>query len=121
MCSSLCSLGLLNDSGCRFRTLRQRPEVVGGSTAGGCGDCCDGENDVENGVTPIKTRLLRKCQNSGSDIMLEILEDCIVFFNKRIYISALYRRHKCAVQISIVQVQVCYTSKAVGPKAHNKT
>ena len=46
--------------------------------------------------------------------MLEILEDCIVFLNEKIYISALYRRHKCAVQ-------VCYTSKAVGPKAHNKT
>ena len=30
--------------------------------------------------------------------MLEILEDCIVFPNERIYISALYRRHKCAVQ-----------------------
>ena len=83
MCSSLCSLGLLNDSGCRFRTLRQRPEVVGGSMARGCGDCCDGENDVENGVTPIKTRLLRKDQSSGSDTMLIILNDCIVFHNQR--------------------------------------
>ena len=47
----------------------------------------------------IKTRLLRKGQSSGSDTMLEILEDCIIFHNKRIYISALYRRHKCAVQV----------------------
>ena len=27
----------------------------------------------------------------------------------------------CAVQVSVVQVQVCYTSKAVGPKAQNIT
>ena len=33
----------------------------------------------KKGVTLIKTRLLRKCQSSGSDTMLEILEDCIVF------------------------------------------
>ena len=48
--------------------------------ARGYGDCCDGGSDVENGVTPIKTRLLRKGQSSGSDITLEILEGCIVFF-----------------------------------------
>ena len=50
--------------------------------ARGCGDCCDGGSDVENGVTPIKTRLLRKGQSSGSDTMLEILKDCIVFHNQ---------------------------------------
>ena len=72
---------------------------IGGSTAKGCGDCCDGRSDVEKGVTLIKTRLLRKGQSSGSDTMLEILEDCIVFHNERIYISALYKRHKCAVQV----------------------
>ena len=33
----------------------------------------------EKGVTLRKTRLLRKGQSSGSDTMLEILEDCIVF------------------------------------------
>ena len=33
----------------------------------------------KKGVTLIKTRLLRKGQSSGSDTMLEILEDCIVF------------------------------------------
>ena len=53
----------------------------------------------KKGVALIKTRLLRKGQSSGSDTMLEILKDCIVFLNKRIYISALYRRHKCAVQV----------------------
>ena len=31
--------------------------------------------------------------------LLEILEDCIVFLNEKIYINALYRRLKCAVQI----------------------
>ena len=65
----------------------------------------------KKGVTLRKTRLLRKCQSSGSDTMLEILENCIVFLNERIYISALYRRHKCAIQVK----------KVVGPKAHNKT
>ena len=56
--------------------------------ARGCGDCCDGGSDVESGVTPIKTRLLRKGQSSDSDTMLEILNDCIVFHNQRIYMSA---------------------------------
>ena len=67
--------------------------------AKGCGDYCDGESDVEKGVTLIKTRLLRKGQSSGSDTMLEILENCIVFHDERKYINALYRRHKCAVQV----------------------
>ena len=70
---------------------------VGGSTMRGCGGYCDGGSDVEKGVTLIKTRLLRKGQSSGSDTMLEILKYCIVFPNERIHISALYRRHKCAV------------------------
>ena len=39
--------------------------------------------------------------------LLEILENCIVFLNERIYISALYRRHKCAVQVK------CNTSISV--------
>ena len=33
----------------------------------------------EKGVTLRKTRLLRKGQSSGSDTMLGILEDCIIF------------------------------------------
>ena len=61
----------------------------------------------EKGVTLRKTRLLRKGQSSGSDTMLEILEDCIVFLNERIYISVLYMRHKCAVQVK------CSTSISV--------
>ena len=51
--------------------------------------------------------LPRRSQSDGSDTMLEILEDCIVFFNERIYISDLYRRHKCAVQVK------CSTSTSV--------
>ena len=87
-CSNLCGVELLNDSGYRSETLRQWLEDVEGSTAKGCGYYCDGGSDVENGVTPIKTRLLRKGQSSDSDTILEILKDCIVFHNQRIYISA---------------------------------
>ena len=84
MCSGLCSVGLLNNSGCRSGTQRQRLEDVGGSTVKGYGDCCDDGSNVENGVIPIKTRLLRKGQSSCSDTMLEILNNCIVFHNQRI-------------------------------------
>ena len=87
-CSDLCGVGLLSDSGYRFGTRRQWLEDVGGSTARGCSDCCDGGSDVESGVTPIKTRLLRKGQSSGSDTMLKILNNCIVFHNQRIYMCA---------------------------------
>ena len=67
---------LLNNGGCRFGTQGRRLDDVGGSTAKGCGGCCDGGSDVEKkGVTLIKTRLLRKGQSNGSDNMLEILED----------------------------------------------
>ena len=66
---------LLNDGGCRFGTQGRRLGDVEGSMAKGCGGYCDGESDVEKGVTLIKTRLLRKCQSSGSDTMLEILKD----------------------------------------------
>ena len=100
---------LFNNGGCRSGTQERRLDDVGGSTAKGCGGGCDGGSDVEKekGVTLIKTRLLIKDQSSGSDTMLEILEDCIVFLNERIYISALYRRHKCAVQVK------CSTSISV--------
>ena len=41
--------------------------------------------------------------------LLEILEDCIVFLNEKIYISALYRRHKCAVQVKCsISISVLY-------------
>ena len=51
--------------------------------------------------------LPRRSQSDGSNTMLEILEDCIVFLNEKIYISAFYRRHKCAVQVK------CSTSISV--------
>ena len=59
-CGGLCGVGLLNGGGCRFETQGRRLEGIEGSTAKGCGSCCDGESDVENRVIPIKTRLLRK-------------------------------------------------------------
>ena len=94
--SGLCSVKLLNDGGCRSRTQGQWLENVGGSMARGCGSCCDGRSDVENGVTLIKTRLLKKGQNSGSDTMLEILNNYIVFRNKRIHMSAfIYEVYAC--------------------------
>ena len=80
MCCGLCGVGLLNDNGCRSETQRQQLEDIGGSTTRGCGDCCDSGSNVENGVTPIKTKLLRKCQNSGSDTMFEILKFVALYF-----------------------------------------
>ena len=44
-------------------------------------------------------------------ILLEILEECIVFHDKRIYIRALYRRRKCAVQVKYstsISISVLY-------------
>ena len=38
--------------------------------AKGSGSSCDGISYVENGITPIKIRLLRKGQSSGFDTML---------------------------------------------------
>ena len=68
---------LLNDDDCRSGTQGRRLDDVGGSMAKGCDGGCDGGSDVEKkkGVTLRKTRLLRKSQSSGSDTMLEILED----------------------------------------------
>ena len=73
--SGLCSVKLLNDGGCKSRTQGRWLDDVIGSTARGCGGCCDGESDIEKGVTLIMTRLLRKGLSSGSDTMLEILND----------------------------------------------
>ena len=75
----------LNGSDYRFGTQRQRLKDIGGSTARGCGDCCDDRSDVENGVTPIKTRLLRKGQSSDSNIMLEILKFVVLYFIMKEY------------------------------------
>ena len=73
--SGLCSVKLLNDGGCRSRTHGRWLGDVRGSTAKGYGGYCDGRSDVEKGVTLIKTRLLRKCQSSSSDTMLNISID----------------------------------------------
>ena len=83
----VCVVQDFSTAAARSGTQGRRLEGVGGSMAKGC-DSCDGESDVENGVTPIKTRLLRKGQSSGSDTMLKILNNCIVFLNERIYMSA---------------------------------
>ena len=53
--------------------------------AKGCGGCCDDRSNVENGVTPIKTRLLRKGQSNGSDTMLEILSSIVLYFTVKEY------------------------------------
>ena len=110
--SGLCSVKLLNNGCCRSGTQGRWLDDVGGSTAKGCDGGCDGESDVEKKrVTLRKTRLLRKGQSSGSDTMLEILEDCIVFLHEKIYISVLYRRHKCAVQVKCGTSKVQYKYK----------
>ena len=68
---------------------------------------CDGRSDVETGVTPIKTRLLKKGQNSSSNTMLEILKFVVLYFIIKEYTWVLlYRRHICAVQVNMCAVQV---------------
>ena len=68
-------------------------EDVGGSMAKGYGGYSDGGSDIENEVTSIKTRLLRKCQCSGFDTMLEILNSIVLYFIEKEYIWVpLYRR-----------------------------
>ena len=54
--------------------------------ARGCGDCYGGGSDVENGVTPIKTRLLRKIQSNDSDTILDILKSVVLYFTMKEYI-----------------------------------
>ena len=88
--SGLCSMKLLNDGGYRSGTQRRRLDDVGGSTARGCGGSCDGGSIVKKEVTLIKTRLLRKGQSSGSDTMLEIQNDCIVFLELKNIYQCLY-------------------------------
>ena len=107
MCSGLYNVGLLNDNDCRFGTQRQRLEDVEGLMARGYSDCCDSGSDVENRVTPIKTRLLREGQSSDSDTMLEILKSIVLYFMMKEYTSVpLYRRHMCGVQVNMCAVQV---------------
>lgn len=75
----LCGVKLLKDGGCRSETQGRRLDDVGGSTAKGCGGSCDGGSIKKKGSHTNEDRLLRKGQSSGSDTMLEILKDCIVF------------------------------------------
>ena len=75
--------------------------------ANGCNSSCKGGSNCKSEIIPMKTGLLRKNQSNGSDTMLEILKNCIVFLHERIYISALYKRYKCAVQVK------CSTSISV--------
>ena len=101
--SGLCSVKLLNDGDCRSRTQGRRLEDVGGSTTKGYSSCCDGGSDVKNGVTLIKTRVLRKGQSSGSDTMLEILNKCIVFLSKIIHMNVFIQEaYKCSKSKSVV-------------------
>ena len=94
---------LLNDGDCRSGTQGRRLEDIRGSRTRDYDGCYDGGSDVENGVTLIKTRLLRKGQGSGSDTMLEILNDCILYFSrmKEYTRVPLYRRHMSAVQVRV--------------------
>ena len=69
----------------QVRNPKTTMEDVGGSTARGYIDCCDDGSNVESGVTPINTRLLRISQSSGSDTVLEILNNCIVFHKLKTY------------------------------------
>ena len=82
MSSGLSGVGLLNGNGCKSRTQGRWLRDFRGSTARGYGGYCDSKSDVENGVTPIEIRLLRKGQNSGFDTMLEILNQCVVFLQQ---------------------------------------
>ena len=91
----------------QVRNQRRWLKRVRGLTANGCNSSCKGGSNCESKIILMKTGLPRKSQSDGSDSMLEILEDCILFLNERIYISALYRRHKCAVQVK------CSTSTSV--------
>ena len=78
--SGLCSVKLLNDGGCKFETQGRWLDDIGGSTARGCDGSCDGGSvSKRKEVTLMKTRLLGKGQSSGSDTMLEIQNNCIVF------------------------------------------
>ena len=53
--------------------------------------------------------MLKKGQSSGSDTMLEILNNCIVFHNHRIYMSAfIYEVYVCGIS-----KYVCSTNKSV--------
>ena len=91
----------------QVRNQRRWLKRARGLTANGCNSSCKGGSNCETKIIPMKTGLPRKSQSDGSDTILEILKDCIIFRNERIYISALYRTHKCAIQVK------CSTSTSV--------
>ena len=64
---------------------------IRGLTANGCSSSCKGESNCEFKMILMKTGLTRKSQSDGSDTMLEILEDCIVFLEwKNIHQCLIY-------------------------------
>ena len=83
----------------QVRNQRWWLKCIRGLTANGCSSSCKGRSNCESEIIPIKTGLPRKSYSDGSDTMLEILKDCIVFLDERIYISVLYKRNKYAVQV----------------------
>ena len=91
----------------QVRNKRRWLKRVRGLTANGCNSSCKGGSNYESEIIPMKTGLQRKSQSNDYDTMLEILKDYIVFHNERIYISTLYRRYKCVVQVK------CSISKSV--------
>ena len=74
----------------QVRNQRRWLKCIRGLTANGYSNSCKGGSNCESKIILMKTWLPRKSQSDGSNTMLEILEDCIVFLNERIYISALY-------------------------------
>ena len=68
-------MGFLNGGDYKFVTQGRQLRDIGGSTARSCGEYCDDRSDVENGVTPIEIKLLRKGQSSDSDTRLKILNE----------------------------------------------
>ena len=64
---------------------------IKGLTANGCSSSCKGGSNCEFKIILMKTGLTRKSQSDGSDTMLEILEDCIVFLEwKNIHQCLIY-------------------------------
>ena len=58
--------------------------------ANGYSNSCKGGSNCESKIILMKTRLPRKSQSDGSDTMLEILEDLLLYFIIRKYTSVSY-------------------------------
>ena len=63
----------------QVRNQRRWLKRVRGLTANGCSNSCKGGSNCESKIILMETGLPRRSQSDGSDTMLEILEDCIVF------------------------------------------